>query len=291
MLRQDWLVASVFGACFVRLKSFATAGFFLAYAALMRGFPAAFFIPVVLSCAVDLLRHRKLFKRYGRFLAGAVACCILLVGASSLRYGAGIWPEWLRKVKIHTADIGSRRVGLEYAAIYEGERTDADFRRIKDAAGGRWKEHKKEVRSDRSPLILLIQATAIGALAALLWFRRVPFLVQLGLGSLLVPIFMAPSDYYYSFLALTGVCMWPVMGRRDGILIGCALMFIIPLTFQSDKAGLIAEFRQFVVSAYLSGLVFVIPCLIYPLLSPRAVGRRVPRVGMATVASTSEVRS
>lgn len=110
-LRHDWLALWCLGLSMLKKKHFALAGAFLAWAALIRAFPALTFatltIPAGWDAAVGLLRrdfslrawrarHADLF----RVALGAGTATGALVGLSVIVFGASAWTEWFHKVAL-----------------------------------------------------------------------------------------------------------------------------------------------------------------------------------------------
>jgi hypothetical protein len=68
LLRFDWLAASVLALCAAQRQRMALAGGLLAYAALMRVFPALLFFPFLVVVAATLVRQRRLEREHVRFM-------------------------------------------------------------------------------------------------------------------------------------------------------------------------------------------------------------------------------
>src|SRR4051794_12536377 len=100
-LRHDWLAFWCLGLAMIRRGKFVLAGVFLAWAALIRAFPALTFItltaPVAWELVIRLWRQRRAFsfaaflkdqRPFLRIALGALGATVVLVGASLLMFGA-----------------------------------------------------------------------------------------------------------------------------------------------------------------------------------------------------------
>lgn len=112
-LRHDWLSLWAIGLALLQKRKFALAGAALAWSAWIRAFPAltlfTFSIPFVwLGGRLVLLgRFSELKTKLAplwKVIFGVVVASVVLVGLSTLVFGADSWTEWLRKVRILDRD-------------------------------------------------------------------------------------------------------------------------------------------------------------------------------------------
>jgi hypothetical protein len=100
-LRQDWLFWLVFSACLARKRWFFAAGASLAYASLLRVFPALTAIGWLAVAGVSLHRRRTIGAPVRRALAGGALATLLLVPLSMAVTG----PDAYRRFYEHTLVI------------------------------------------------------------------------------------------------------------------------------------------------------------------------------------------
>jgi hypothetical protein len=112
-LRADWLVASIAGICLLRRDQPASAGFLLAYAALLRIFPALLLLPIAFEALARMLRERRLHlsASHRRLAAGALLAAFVLLPLSVMGGGgARAWTSWRSPPGRHApSPTGSRR--------------------------------------------------------------------------------------------------------------------------------------------------------------------------------------
>ncbi len=229
-LRQDWLVAIGIGACLIKLGKPFWGGFLIAYAGLVRAFPAmaTFFLAMpVVWFAVDYWRtHRRLPKvaelRVAqrpalRAMAGAAVCVVGLFLLTSAIFGAkDSWGTWYKKIEIHATGPSSNNVGLRNVLAFDSNFTAKALgeRRHPDV----WKEWEDRQRSTFAArkwlfYLLVLIATSLGLVAC-----RGRTLEQASLiGLLMIPYYFYPSNYYchYVFLIPMAVAAQGKGATRD----------------------------------------------------------------------------
>ncbi|HEY1086054.1 MAG TPA: hypothetical protein VGE37_00110, partial [Archangium sp.] len=112
-LRHDWLSLWAIGLALLQKRKFALAGAALAWSAWIRAFPAltlfTFSIPFVWIGGRLVLQRRfselkTQLAPLWKVILGVVVASVVLVGLSTLVFGADSWTEWLRKVRILDRD-------------------------------------------------------------------------------------------------------------------------------------------------------------------------------------------
>lgn len=269
-LRYDWLLALIIAASAMKKKQYFVFGLFAGYATMVRVFPVFFIFPVVVSGCYFLIRDRVCYRRYISAGVGVLLAVVVLLSLSSASLGSSAWKEWWNKIEFHSSDISPKRIGLLYALVYQGERYKSDLK-FGEGANGRLEFEARKIERAKIlwPWFLFVKAGALCALGALVIYRRVALLTLVGLGGLLISVFLSPADYYFSFYAVCGVCLWPFIEKKNEFLIAGLLLLIIPLGFSLDKSGLILEFKQFVLSAYTVVTYFMILCLVFAVSDQR----------------------
>ncbi len=225
-LRQDWLVALGLGACALKKSRPFLGGFLLAYAGLIRAFPAlaALFllVPVLLFIASEVAHRRRpwnlraLAAAQGqalRAIAGAAAAVLGLVLLTSGVFGFdAAWKGWFTKIEKHAVGPSTNNVGLRNLLAYR----PADTTRLlaRQQVADVWEEwDRRQVSNfdELRPLFYGINGLALGLLILGVAWRPLHQVTLLGL--LLVPFFFYPSNYYCHFVFLLPMAV--AAGRRD----------------------------------------------------------------------------
>ncbi len=214
-LRLDWMVALGFGACALYKKRWMAGGALLAYAGLIRGFPAfaTLFLAAPFAMAfVDWARTkdrpawreglREAFPPFLRSAAGAIACVLVLVALSSAVFGyQASWGNWFYKISIHQDKPNVNHVGLRNILSYESDRTGKQVLRPElPEPWTDWQKYQLAAFDRRKPLfyggILLFTGLAVAA------SRRRHYHQAAMMGLLMIPVFFYPANYYCHYVFL-----------------------------------------------------------------------------------------
>jgi hypothetical protein len=226
-LRQDWLALIGFGACAIRTKRAMLGGFLLAYAGLIRAFPAVcvLMLPVPILWAIfDRLRSRlKLNLRDIlieqieplRAIAGAALALIVLVGGSSALFGFhGSWVSWAEKIKIHATGPSINSVALRAAVMYEPEHIAQQVIRNDLAEPWEdWQRYQNAAFERRRPAFLMINFLILGLV--IFAARKRPLEQVAMLGLLTIAFLFYPSNYYCHYIFLLPLAAVFNQGNRD----------------------------------------------------------------------------
>lgn len=98
LFRFDWLAAGLGATLALSRGRRATAGALFAYAALSRPFAAAFGLCAFFGLLGEAHRGEVDRRSLLRFAQGATGCAAALVLASTLVFGASIWPQYLARL-------------------------------------------------------------------------------------------------------------------------------------------------------------------------------------------------
>jgi hypothetical protein len=204
-LRHDWLAYLGIGIAALKLERWAAGGAFLAFAAMIRAFPALALFGAVMPLGWAIwdaqgadVRAKGAFERarallsslrgrrdFVRMFLGATACVVVLGLVSSFIFSFGAWGDWLRKVAALDHDPSTNETSLR--AFIAG--TGVDQQAILRA---RW------------PVYALSLAVPAFAVVYASRGRRPDQMAVLAL--LLVPIIFNPANYYLHF-----VCLLPLV--------------------------------------------------------------------------------
>ena len=227
-LRQDWLVAAGLGACALRKERWLLGGALLAYAGLIRAFPAlaAMVLPVpILWAVVDFVRAKRRLPRGPevreiaarerpalRATAGAAAAVLVLVLATTALFGwQGSWGSWIKKIEIHATGPSVNNVGLRNVLMFEPSHIAK--RVIRDDLPEPWSDWSRfQVEAFARRRVLFYLINAVVAALVLLAARKRPLEQVALLGLMMVPFIFYPSNYYCHFLFLLPMAA----ASRDG---------------------------------------------------------------------------
>ncbi len=228
-LRHDWLSLWCLGLCALKKERFGLAGGLLAWASLIRAFPALTFFTLAAPPAWDLLgrftwqrsareplaalwmRHRGLL----RVALGAAVTGSLLFLASVAVFGFAAWVDWRHKVSLLNAGDYMNTLSL------------------------------RAVLGPRSTLQPLL--AGLGTLGILLAARRAPPAEAAAWGVALLPLWLNPANYYLHSVLLLAVLASEdraerAIGRPAAWLILCAMC--VASAFTSFDRDLPAHFQR-----------------------------------------------
>lgn len=192
-LRHDWLAYLGIGVAALKLERWAAGGAILAFAALIRAFPALALVGAVLPigwavweekgdegarAVVTALRERRDLVR---IVAGAAFCVAVAGLISSVVFSFGAWGDWLRKVAALDHDPSTNETSLR--AFIAGTGGD-----------------QQAILRNRWPIYAL--TLAVPSLAVIWSARRRRPDQMAVLALLLVPIIFNPANYYLHYFCL-----------------------------------------------------------------------------------------
>ncbi|HVR62294.1 MAG TPA: discoidin domain-containing protein [Polyangia bacterium] len=222
-LRQDWMCGMALAACAFKRRRYALGGGLVAYAGLIRAFPA---LAAFMMCApgiwwvIETVRGEKKLPGWAalrealrptlKAIAGGVGTMVALVALSSAMFGlSASWGTWLTKIRLHAEKPNTNHVGLRNVLAFDPNRIGqrvVDNRQVESWAT--WQREQLERFESRKP-VFYVGVLAFTALAFAACRRR--RLDQAALaGLMLIPIFFYPANYYCHF-----VWLLPLIGTRD----------------------------------------------------------------------------
>jgi hypothetical protein len=201
-LRHLWWVSAILGVCLLRRAYYGGAGGMLAFATLLRIFPAALPLAVLLGSAREAWDRRRIPAGLVPIVIGGAASTLLLVLVTAWTNGRGLaaFVEFAAKISLFASLPAANKMGLGVLA--------------------QWVFGPGEVGG-----------------AVFVWVMRIAFLWlfwralanardwEAGvLGFALIPILSDPTNYYYSFVVLAAALA--VRRPRIGLwLLGAALLW------------------------------------------------------------------
>jgi hypothetical protein len=230
-LRHDWLFCMVAGVCALRRDRPLLGGGLLAYAALLRLFPAALFAGPLLAALDHVRRTRRLPVQHVRFFAGALVVTALALPpslAATGDWGAGFVANTVK----HAGTPFTNHMGLPTVLSYRPDETVRELRQESTKKlWPRFRAARNHALAELRPVLLV---AGLALLALLLWAARKAQLWHSAAASLvLVPALLQLTCYYYCFVVLLAV----FAARRDGpgsaagacLLAMCAASIALPL--------------------------------------------------------------
>jgi hypothetical protein len=294
-LRNDWMVLIGLGVCALKSKRLVLAGVLLGWAAMIRAFPALalLFLAVPIGWKLfDVFRARP--EEGERQAALAALAPLVKVGAgvvlvvvafgalSTATFGFDeSWGAWSRKISMHANRPNVNHLGVTALVSFEPENLWQNLR-ARGEDPELWGPLTAQTMKDRRFIIIACMLFYTGlAIAAC---RRLRLADAAVIGTMMIPIYFYPSNYYLHILFTWPlmVAAWPGGGRDKEwalvaatVLIACAIKWfgwLIP-----------GNYGQFL---FFGGVLLtaILILLLIPIVSERRP-RRVtssPRVGRAT---------
>ncbi|MFV2072103.1 MAG: hypothetical protein ACC742_05555 [Thermoanaerobaculales bacterium] len=200
-LRLDWLAAVGGSVCLLKREKYALAGALVAYAAMVRVFPAAFLVGAAVLGFRHLLRRAPVawLGKLAAGLAAGVAACLLAGCLTGI--GATAWPQFLTNLEKHEGAWLTNNVGLKNLVLYDTatyKREDVDFRLPEPWI--HWQEKMNRLEARRRPVILLA-AAFLGAVVILSAWRQ-PLDQASVLGLVVIFAAVVLTCYYWAMLLL-----------------------------------------------------------------------------------------
>jgi hypothetical protein len=239
LLRNDWMVLIGLGVCALKARRLTLAGGLLGWAAMIRAFPALalFFLAVPIGWKVyEAVRARRSpwpeLVPLAKVGAGVVIIVVALGALSANTFGfEESWGAWTQKISMHANRPNVNHLGVTALISFE---PDNLWNRLR--ARGEdpelWGPRTAQTMKDRQWLIWasMLFYTVLAVLAC----RRLRLPDAAVIGTMMIPIYFYPSNYYLHILFI-----WPLMlagwGAHDRtrewstgaatVLIACAVMW------------------------------------------------------------------
>jgi hypothetical protein len=193
-LRHLWLASSLVGLCALRRRRHAGAAVFLTTAALLRVFPAVFWIGWAGHALRELVRTRAISPATRRFVGASALTAAVLVAASVPVSGRelGVWPEFADKISRFAEHGAVNKMGLGVVA-QALERVLSGG----DRAGGPAAGSGALGAAIQAARLLVVALGLFGFWRAL---AHAEDWEAAALGMTLVPLLTDPTNYYFSFV-------------------------------------------------------------------------------------------
>jgi hypothetical protein len=216
-LRSDWMLLIGLGVCALQSRRMVLAGMLLGWAAMIRAFPVLALVFLVVPVGwklVDALRaaragggNRRPWANLTPLLRvgmGVVVVVALLGAASTATFGwEKSWGAWSDKISMHANRPNVNHVGLTALVSFDPDNLWNNLRR-RGEDPELWGPRTAQTMKDRRWMIIagMVLYTVLAVLAC----RRLRLSDAAVIGTMLIPIYFYPSNYYLHVLFL-----WPLM--------------------------------------------------------------------------------
>ena len=222
-LRNDWMVLIGLGICALQSRRWFLAGALLGWAGMIRAFPALALVFLAVPLGWRAFRawqnrergseRRTPFAELSPLLgvgAGAVAIVVALGVLSASTFGFDeSWGAWSRKISMHANVPSVNHVGLEALVSFDPDNLSHNLRK-RGEDPELWRTLTAQTMKDRR--LITFAGMAVYTWLALLACRRLRPSDGAVIGTMLIPIYLYPSNYYLHVLFI-----WPLMlARRQG---------------------------------------------------------------------------
>ncbi len=238
-LRQDWLALSVIGLCLLRRQRSAAGGFALAWASLLRLFPAVIVSGIILKAAARMWRRRTiaLSAEDKRFALGFALAILVLVPVSAVAMGGwSAWGGFFENTSKHANTPLTNDMGLKTVVSYEASTRARVFVGLEEHPFEAWKLARRHVFEERR-FVFVVMVLGFVLLLARAVARGEEDWVAALLGIGVIVMAIEVTCYYYSIL-LAYAFLWT---RRETVGIAlCGLAAVsqaVPmiLTWSDDR--------------------------------------------------------
>lgn len=254
-LRYDWLAFLLIGVSLLKLDRPCLGGALLAYAALLRIFPALFLAGVGIRAIYSAIREKRLRSRDARILVGAAlggGAVILLTLMPPV--GVEAWNGFFADILPHHDRLTVKRVALIYPFIYGGELGEADADEMVGGDSQAGFYGRREARLARwAPAIWTLRIWFVLAFARSC--VRLESWQATCLSGCLVYALLNPVRYYYAFLVILTPLLMKLLPSRASAVSLSALFALMILEYAINQTTTSYNIHQFVQSCAL-GLLF-----------------------------------
>jgi hypothetical protein len=200
-LRHDWLFWLVGSVCLLKKDKPFLAGAFIAYATLLRLFPAVAIAGPVCLLIEIYRREKRLDRRLLRYFAGGIAATAVLVSLSLATPGSvETWRDFARNTQKHASTAYTNHMGLPFVLGFRPATTGKYmYKATSSEPWNEWKDKRAESFRQLKPLFVVLCGVflvmlyfAVAGAAAEPWIAA-----SLGMGMIAVGTDL--SCYYYGF--------------------------------------------------------------------------------------------
>lgn len=237
-LRNDWMVLLGLGVCALAARRWYLAGLLLGWGAMIRAFPVLALVFLAAPIAWRLLaavRQRRAGSDSGSPLlqllplvkvgAGVFVVVVVLGGLSASRFGIErSWGAWSQKISMHANKPNVNHMGIIASVSYEPDNLWHNLR-ARGEDPEQWGPLTAQTMKDRRWITIagMLLYTLLGIVAC----RRLRLADAAVIGTLMIPIYFYPANYYLHILFIWPLLLAPGAGldrSRDWSLIAAAVL-------------------------------------------------------------------
>lgn len=195
-LRYDWIFMIFASLALMKKEKMFLSGFFVTYASLIRIFPIAFAFGVGIRIIYQLIKTKKIKKKYLKFIFGGIFAFIVLIPLSIIIYGkSNVYAEHFNKIKNHSTVIATNHAGVKNLFYYDKDAS------LKFKSIGEWRQKVNETLNIKKiqifgTILLFVMILSIAFIKAKEdWEAFI-------LGATLIPIVGYMANYYYAIMPI-----------------------------------------------------------------------------------------
>ncbi len=237
-LRNDWMVLLGLGVCALASRRWFLAGLLLGWGAMIRAFPVLALVFLAAPIAWRLfaaVRKRRSGSNdaspFSQLLplvkvgAGVFVVVVVLGGLSTSRFGIErSWGAWSQKISMHANKPNVNHIGIIASVSYEPNNLWNNLR-ARGEDPEQWGPLTAQTMKDRRWITTLgmLLYTLLGIAAC----RRLRLADAAVIGTLMIPIYFYPANYYLHILFIWPLLLAPAAGlarSRDWSLAAAAVL-------------------------------------------------------------------
>jgi hypothetical protein len=225
-LRNDWMILIGLGACALRSRRLVLAGALLGWAAMIRAFPALALLflaaPIgwriyhALRAESDEEPGRRALREMTPLLkvaAGVVLVVAALGAATTAKFGWDeSWGAWSHKISMHANRPNVNHLGITALVSYDPDNLWHNLR-ARGEDPELWGPRTAQTMKERRWIIVL---GMIGYTLLAIWAcRRLRLADAAVIGTMMIPVYFYPSNYYLHILFVWPLLLAGMAGRRQ----------------------------------------------------------------------------
>ncbi len=203
-LRQDWLVAMGLGVCLLRKEKYFWGGVLMAYAALIRAFPATAVFFLIAPAIWELITSKKLkdLRPLCQTLIGVVVCVVTLFTITTVTFSyRASWKPWFQKITLHADKPNVNHLGLRNLFSYNPQKTARQLEwKGASSPWDTWITTQRETLRERR--IYFILSSILITILIFVACRGKTLYQSALFGLFWIPVIFYPANYYFHYVFL-----------------------------------------------------------------------------------------
>lgn len=215
LLRFDYIAMLIFALAAIKRGHWALAGTCVAWATMVRAFPAVFALGLAIKAGADLIATRELPNHYLRFFVAYTVAMLVMFGLSLTLAGLEPWVEWIANIRTHTEHTRGFRIGFKHMFMLDGSLSD-------DANFVGWAAKTANYRPRAAWFWFTVAILLAPLLLAARKLDAVTFTALFATGGFL--LFTIATRYYYAMMVLPILIDRPLLRDRKHLLLTALLV-------------------------------------------------------------------